>query len=85
MTKSFFKDLPKEFPNCLTVKELKDLVKDWPEVHALSGEPMEVWIDNPNGTSSPVIAVWPLNYSKSDESGKESADIMLVPPRGQFA
>ena len=46
--------------NGLTVKELKEMIKDWPEEDQY-GEPAEVWIEDECGVSNPVRAVWPLN------------------------
>ena len=45
-----------QFPNGLTVKELKTIVADWPEVDHL-GEPTEVWIETgycPNSVLLPT-------------------------------
>lgn len=50
-----------EFVNGLTVRELKELIKDWPDFYAYGGEPCEVWIGNEAGTSSVVKCVLPLN------------------------
>lgn len=50
----------KSFPKGLTVKELKELIKDWPETNSL-GEPTEVWFEDEKCESSRVRQVWPLN------------------------
>lgn len=49
-----------EFSNGLTVRELKELIKDWPEVDE-HGEPTQVWFDDAAGYSNQVREVWPLN------------------------
>lgn len=59
------------FPNGLTVAELKELIKDWPETNEC-GEPTEVWFENEDGVSSIIRSVWPLNL---DEGG--AADILF--------
>ena len=48
------------FPNGLTVKEFKEIVKDWVESDE-DGEPTEVWIETGLGLSSVVIEISPLN------------------------
>lgn len=53
-----------EAPNGLTIKELKELIKDLPEENEY-GEPFEVWIETGRGLSSPVKSVWPLNKRDS--------------------
>lgn len=50
----------KEFPNGLTVRELKALIADWPEVDD-EGNEAEVWIEDECGLSNIVKQVWPLN------------------------
>lgn len=50
----------KFFPNGLTVKELKELIKDWPETDK-DGNASEVWIETEFGVSNVVKEVWPLN------------------------
>lgn len=54
----------------LTVRQLKSIIKNWPELNAL-GEDTEVWLMVADGTSSPVKELWPLNKYK------DSADILL--------
>jgi len=65
----------REFHNGLTVRELKKLIKDWPE-HNLHGEDCKVWIETGRNLSSPVIEVSPLNRRK-DNKGNTSADVIL--------
>jgi len=66
----------KEFTNGMTVRQLKDLIRDWPE-DDINGEPTEVWVDNKDGTSRPVFAVWPLNLRKGHD-GVDKADVLLA-------
>jgi len=47
-------------PMGVTVKELKDAIKDWPET-GRDGEPTEVWIETGWCLTSPVVAVSRLN------------------------
>ena len=49
-----------ESDNYLTVRQLRDIVKDWPEVYE-DGEPCEVWIETGRGLTSPVLRVERLN------------------------
>jgi len=68
--------IPVGFVNGMTVRELKDLVKDWPENNAYTGEETEVWIGSGDeGTSNQVKYAWPLNHRMDDEG--ESADLLL--------
>ena len=60
-----------KFPNDLTVKELKEIIKDWPEIDHM-GEPTQVFIETGKNLSSPVSEIWPLNKSE------ESADIEFI-------
>jgi len=62
------------YKNGMTVKELKELVKDWPE-YDFNGEPTTVWIETGLMLSSPVIESSLLNYREQD--GKEAADLLL--------
>lgn len=59
----------------LTVAELRDILKDWPD-HDRGGEPSEVWITTGENLSSPVLSLSPLN-SNSRNGG---ASILLDPP-----
>ncbi len=58
-------------PNGLTVKELKEAIKDWPEIDPY-GEPTEVWVETGLNLSGQVKAVWPLNKREM------SADIIFM-------
>lgn len=66
------------YSNGLTVKELKDIVKDWPECNEY-GDPCEVWIgDSTTGFSNQVKEVIPLNKREFDEEpDKFYADLLL--------
>lgn len=66
---------PVEIPNGLTVKQLKGIIKDWPETNDM-GEPCEVWMETGRGLSSPVSTVWPLNKRVADQ-GAHVADILF--------
>lgn len=66
----------REFANGMTVKELKALIKDWPEVNEYTGEDCEVWVETGVNKSSPVTLVMPLN-KRTDDDGNESADICM--------
>jgi hypothetical protein len=45
----------------MTIKDLKNLVKDLPEVDEHTGEPFEVYIETGIGLSSSVSIAFPLN------------------------
>jgi len=49
-----------EFPNGMTVAELKKLVADWPEKDQ-NGDDNEVWLQTSPGASSPVVTFAKLN------------------------
>lgn len=49
-----------EFENGLTVAELKEIIKDWPETRA-DGTPTEVWLCDAAGVSNIAIEVSDLN------------------------
>lgn len=63
----------------ITVKQLKDWVRDLPEVDAL-GDETEVWIGTEEGRSSPCQEIWPLNV-RDKETLEESCSILLIPLR----
>lgn len=65
------------FKNGLTVRELKEIVKEWPDLNPATGEECEVWIGDKEGTSSQCHSVWPLNIR--DHDGEFSADFLLDP------
>jgi len=61
-----------EFEYGLTVKELKEIIKDWPEEYD-NGEPTEVWIMTNKRISNIVRTVVPLNKRN------QRADILFEP------
>ncbi len=63
------------FKNGMTVAELKEAIKDWPNLNE-DGEPNEVWVDG-NGYSNRSYGIWPLN-KRIDANGNEFADIILT-------
>jgi hypothetical protein len=63
--------MKKLITNGLTVRQLKELIKDWPETYD-NGEETEVWIEFAGGLSNQVKEVWPLNVRDNGV-----ADIML--------
>lgn len=65
-----------EFKNGMTVKELKELIKDWPEEDWL-GDPTGVWVETGRNLSSPVTIAGSLNHRVDDETGKEWSDFIL--------
>ena len=62
-------------PNGITVKQLKLLLRDWPEVNEYTGEDCEVWIETEENLSSPATEAMPLN--KRVDDGVLSADLIL--------
>lgn len=64
-----------QFPDGMTVKELKEIIKDWPEVDD-NGEPTEVWIGARDGTSNQVQSVCSLNRCDMGD-GSVSASFLL--------
>jgi 6-phosphogluconate dehydrogenase len=62
-------NVDKTFPSGMTVKDLKELLKDWPENDS-SGKPCEVWI-GANGASHQAHNVYAL------KKGGEVADMLL--------
>jgi hypothetical protein len=64
----------RKFENGLTVRELKELINDWPETDKY-GEDCEVWIETGKNLSSQVTLVSPLNMR--NENGIVCADIIL--------
>lgn len=65
-----------DYPDGMTVAELKALVRDWPETDAY-GEPCEVWLCDGAGLSNQVRMATPLNMRRSENGAKEWADLML--------
>lgn len=52
--------LPLVNSKAITIKELKELVKDLPEVDPDTGEEYELWMSTGERTSSPVKSIWQL-------------------------
>lgn len=71
----------KKFSNGMTVRDLKALIKDWPEINSFTDEETEVWITTGIGLSSQVANVAILN--KRSNEGDESADILFE--SGEFS
>jgi hypothetical protein len=65
MTMNMIKDL-----NGITVKKLKEMIKDWPEVDK-DGELTEVWLGNGQGLTNVCTSIWPLNVREN------AGDILL--------
>lgn len=59
------------FDEGITVKELKEIIKDWPETRA-DGTPTEVWLSNAAGVSNPAVELSTLNVDEN-----EACDIIL--------
>lgn len=51
-----------KFANGMTVKELKNFIKDWPEEN-MHGEPTEVWFNTDKFHSSQVTEMDKLNVN----------------------
>lgn len=66
-----------KFPQGMTVKELKALVKDWPEEDE-NGEPTDVFIETGRGLSSAVTEVWMMNARVSEDEKNKWSDMLLV-------
>jgi hypothetical protein len=67
-----------DFNQGLTVKELKSIIKDWPDTNEDTGEPCEVWISTSEGLTNAVKIIYPLN-KREDDSGNFSADLCFEP------
>ena len=51
-------------PNGITIKQLKELVADLPEINPSTGEDYEVWVDGTScesGVSNVAKSIWQLN------------------------
>ena len=60
----------------MTVKDLKNLIKDWPEEDNY-GDPTEVWIETGWCTSNQVKCAGKLNSRVDEKTGKEWSDLIL--------
>ena len=65
-----------EYENGMTVAELKELLRDWPETNE-DGEPCEVWLCDRAGLSNQAKIAAPLNYRESGDGTKQWADLMI--------
>lgn len=48
-------------PNGITVRELKEWLRDWPETNPTTGDEYDVWLATGDGRSSPCTAAVRLN------------------------
>jgi len=65
----------RDYPSGLTVRELKDAIKDWPEINEHTGEECEVWLTTGDSLTSIATGITPLNKRNND--GIDSADILF--------
>lgn len=65
-----------DFPNGMTVAELKYMIRDWPETDEY-GDPCEVWLCGADGLSNQARHATPLNKRRSEDGSKVWADFML--------
>jgi len=65
-----------DFPNGMTVTELKKLVCDWPETDEY-GEPCEVWLCDSRGLSNQAKRAGALNRRQNEDGSKLWADFIL--------
>lgn len=63
--------------NGITVKELKEFVKNLPETNPDTGEDCEVWLEMYRNGSSPATSLWNLNTRISDKD-KPYSDILIA-------
>ena len=45
----------------ITVRQLKEFLKDWPEEDPETGEEYEVWLSGDDNASNVCTSVWQLN------------------------
>ena len=57
-----------EFPNGLTVTELKRVVDSWPKTDH-HGTPTTVWVETGRGTDSPVVNIGPVDLTDMEMAG----------------
>jgi hypothetical protein len=65
-----------EFPSGMTVKDLKESIKDWPEFDE-NGDPCEVWIETMDGRSNQAVSICALNKNESEDGKQQWADALL--------
>lgn len=61
---------------CLTIKELKEFIKDLPEFDDI-GDPTEVWLQTGDSLSSPCVSILPLNRRQKVD-GTYYSDVVLL-------
>ena len=64
------------FKNGMTVRDLKQIITDWPEEDEF-GNPTEVWIGH-NNLSDQVTVIVPLNLRESEDGKWKWADLLLA-------
>ncbi|MDD5370831.1 MAG: hypothetical protein PHQ40_17250 [Anaerolineaceae bacterium] len=64
------------YPDGMTVAELKALLRDWPETDE-HGNPCSVLVCDSDGISHPVSMAKPLTMRKSEDGSKVWADFMF--------
>lgn len=65
-----------EYPNGMTVAELKQLINGWPEADEY-GEPCEVWVAGSNGLSNQIKSSAPLNVRSNEDDSLQWSDILF--------
>ena len=64
------------FPDGMTVAELKELVRKWPETDEY-GDPCEVWLGDAQGLSNQAKRAGALNRRQNEDGSKIWADFIL--------
>jgi hypothetical protein len=64
------------YENGMTVRELKELILDWPETDE-NGDPCEVWLCDGKGISNQAKKASSLNARESEDGSKKWADCCL--------
>ena len=59
----------------MTIKDLKELIKDWPEIDS-NGLPTEVWLESGDMLSSACMQYSKLNV-RTKEDGTDCYDLLL--------
>jgi len=67
--------IPHKFPNGMTVKELKKIIKNWSDIDEYTGVECEIWLTTGMNLSSPVTGIMPLNKRKYNN--KVCADLLF--------
>jgi len=76
-----------EYPNGITIRELKIIIKDLPEEDE-NGELFELWMYTGVGLSSPVTEIWKLNqgdlivdsdvFKRSITKGNDMKEVKVI-------